>query len=60
MAAQRAIQRQSSINAIVKAYKAGKSLADLAYRYGVAVTTIRNYLIAEGVELRPRGGRRAS
>lgn len=61
MAAQRAITCQSSIDAIVRAYvDKGWSLARLAEKYGVAVTTIRNYLIEEGVELRPRGGRSAS
>lgn len=60
MAAQRAITRASSIKSIVKDYKNGKSLSEIARKYEVAVTTIRNYLIAEDVQLRPRGARRTS
>lgn len=58
MAAQLVIRSSASVNRIVSMYKKGKSLAEIAQKYSVAVTTIRNYLIREGVTLRSRGGRK--
>ena len=58
MPAPRSITNKRSINSIVSKYQKGVSLATIADHYDVAITTIRNYLIREGVELRPRGRRR--
>ena len=60
MAATRVIRDRRTVQSIVRAYKRGASLAELADEHGCAVTAIRNYLLAEGVEMRPRGGRRSS
>jgi 2,4-dienoyl-CoA reductase-like NADH-dependent reductase (Old Yellow Enzyme family) len=57
MSAARAITTTRKIDSIVKAYGKGKSLAELAAAHGVAVTTIRNYLLEQGVTMRSRGAR---
>lgn len=63
MAAQRVIQDRRTIKTIVRRYTSKRepwSLAELAAEYEVSPTTIRNYLIEEGVELRSPGGQRKS
>lgn len=60
MAAQRAITNRLQIQAIVKAYKKGDSLTILAERYEVSPSTIRSYLMEEGVTLRPKGRQKAN
>lgn len=59
MAAPRVITNRRQIQAIVKAYSRGDSLNTIAERYEVSASTIRNYLLEEGVTLRPKGGRKA-
>ncbi len=58
MPAPRTITNTRSIQAIVSKYQKGTSLAEIADQYSVAVTTVRNYLLREGVELRKRGRRK--
>jgi citrate lyase alpha subunit len=58
MSAPRSISDPEVVDEIVAKYQGGASLAVLATEYGVAVTTIRNYLMREGVELRKRGRRK--
>jgi hypothetical protein len=58
MAAPRTITDKRTINKIVSHYRKGASLAVLADEHSVAITTIRNYLLREGVELRKRGRRK--
>lgn len=55
MAAERAIKHPSTIKSIVKDYDAGKSLNQLAEKHQVSASTIRAYLLRQGVEMRPRG-----
>jgi len=58
MSAPKAIHDHKVVDDIVSKYQAGASLATLSAEYKVAVTTIRNYLLREGVELRKRGRRK--
>lgn len=58
MPAPRSITNKRSIQSIVSKYQKGTSLATIADQYDVAITTIRNYLLREGVELRKRGRRK--
>lgn len=46
--------------AIVAAYRADKSLAEIARRAGLSVEGVRQVLVGAGVELRPRGRRRTT
>ena len=39
----------------VIAYLGGKTLPEIAEYYGYSRTTVRKYLLLEGIELRPRG-----
>jgi len=58
MAAQRTITDKRTIKKIATQYRKGASLVVLAEAHSVAPTTIRNYLLREGVELPKRGRRR--
>ena len=58
MAAQRTITDKRTIKKIATQYRKGTTLVELAVAHQVAPTTIRNYLIREGVELRKRGRRK--
>ena len=58
MSAPKAINDPKVVDEIVAKYQSGASLAVLSGEYRVAVTTIRNYLLQEGVELRKRGRRK--
>lgn len=42
--------------AAIRFYKAGRSLRGAAELVGVSPSTVRRWLIAAGVERRPRGG----
>lgn len=57
MAAERAIKHHSTIKSIVKSYSSGMSLTQLAEKHNVSPSTVRAYLLREGVEMRPRGRR---
>ncbi len=43
---------------LIAAYKAGATVETVAAGAGIGATTLRRYLIAEGVPIRPRGGSR--
>lgn len=60
MAAPRCFTSKRTIKSIVSQYRKGASLAFLADEHEVAITTIRNYLMREGVALRSRGRRKKS